>query len=312
MHPDSAVESPLANLHGDLQPVGIHRARHGMDVDARPLRGLAQRLSPRQQVLVHPQRTARRQLLDRVGLRLALPQNPAGCNLASPNTGSYSKVLCFADFTGFTNANSNTTYCPNGTGQQMQLSIADSPDELEFCVKYTGSNVVPHAIPTYYNPGNNGYNSEAYLGNNGFYTGISGNPALYQTPNGAYTVVTFTNIQVLNAVGEAATGWNLVTGDAESTDTDEWVNFTTNLSWSILPNSTSSLYGNSCYDSNDTGGSGLFHWTGALPPTTAAVGNLTAGSGPPSATNATTLPTPVAANNNRPASRRSCASRTSS
>jgi hypothetical protein len=178
----------------------------------------------------------------------------------------------------------------------MQLSIADSPDELEFCLKYTGSNVVPYAIPTYYNPGIHGYNSEAYLGNNGFYTGIPGNPALYQTPNGAYTVVTFTNIQVLNAVGEAATGWNLVTGDAESTDTNEWMNFTTNLTWSILPNSTSSLYGNSCYDSNDTGGSGLFKWTGALPPTAAAVGNLTAQSGPPSAANATTLPTPSAPN----------------
>jgi hypothetical protein len=74
------------------------------------------------------------------------------------------------------------------------------------------------------------------------------------------------------------------------------MNFTTNLTWSILPNSTSSLYGNSCYDSNDTGGSGLFKWTGALPPTAAAVGNLTAQSGPPSAANATTLPTPSAPN----------------
>ena len=58
--------------------------------------------------------------------------------------------------------------------------------------------------------------------------GIPGNPALYQTANGGYTVVTFTNIQVTNAVGEPATGWTLVTGDAESTDTNEWMNFTTN------------------------------------------------------------------------------------
>ena len=93
-------------------------------------------------------------------------------------------MLCFADFTGFTNASTNNAYCPPGTGQQMKLSISDSPDVLQFCVNYTGSNVVPAAIPTYYNPGANGYNSEAYLGNNGFYTGISGNPALYQTPTG--------------------------------------------------------------------------------------------------------------------------------
>jgi prepilin-type N-terminal cleavage/methylation domain-containing protein len=228
--------------------------------------------------------------------QIQLTQNPAGCNLASPGSGNYAAVLCFADFSGFTNANSNDAYCPAGTGQEMKLSISDSPDVLHFCVDYTGGAVVPAAIPTYYNPGANGYNSEAYLGNNGFYTGISGNPALYQTPNQAYTVVNFSNIQVTNAVGEPATGWTLVTGDAESTDQVEWINFTTNQTWSLLPNTSSSLYGTSCYDSNDAQNSGLFHWTGALPPTTAAVGNLQATSGPPSAANATTLPTPSAPN----------------
>ena len=228
--------------------------------------------------------------------QIQLTQNPAGCNLASPGSGGYAAVLCFADFSGFTNANSNDAYCPAGSGQEMKLSISDSPDVLHFCVDYTGSAVIPAAIPTYYNPGANGYNSEAYLGNNGFYTGISGNPALYQTPNGAYTVVNFSNIQVTNAVGEPATGWTLVTGDAESTDQAEWLNFTTNETWSLLPNTSSSLYGNSCYDSNDVGSSGLFHWTGALPPTAAAVGNTQASSGPPTAANATTLPTPVAPN----------------
>ena len=59
-------------------------------------------------------------------------------------------------------------------------------------------------------------------------TGIPGNPALYQTANVGYTVVTFSNIKVTNAVGEPATGWTLVTGDAESTDAKEWMNFTTN------------------------------------------------------------------------------------
>ena len=104
-------------------------------------------------------------------------QNPAGCNLASPGSGS--PVLCFADFSSFTNANSAS--CPGGVGQQMKLSIADSPDLLQFCVSATpASSVVPHSIPTYYNPGVNGYNSEAYLGNNGFYTGIAGKPSIYQ------------------------------------------------------------------------------------------------------------------------------------
>ena len=177
----------------------------------------------------------------------------------------------------------------------MKLSISDSPDILQFCVSASPSNVQPYAIPTYYNPGANGYNSEAYLGNNGFYTGIAGEPALYQLPNsGAYTVVTFTNIEVTNAVGEPATGWELVTGDAESTDSGEWISFTSNLTWSILPNTSSSLYGNSCYDGHDTGDSGLFNWTGQTPPTTTTVGN--AANGPPATTNATTLTTPTGPN----------------
>ncbi len=225
--------------------------------------------------------------------QIQLTQNPAGCNLASPGSGTYAKVLCFANFTGFTNTNS--TACPGGIGQQMKLSIADSPDVLQFCVSDPTDNVNPYAIPTYYNPGSSGYNSEAYLGNNGFYTGIPGNPALYQLPNnGAYSVVNFTDIEVTNAVGEPATGWTLVTGDAESTDSGEWIHFFVGggLTWSILPNSSTSLYGNSCFDAHDTGDSGLFQWTGAEPPTTTEVGNSS--TGPPASGYATTLATPTA------------------
>ena len=225
--------------------------------------------------------------------QIQLTQNPAGCNLASAGSGNYAKVLCFADFTGFKDTNSAA--CPGGIGQQMKLSIEDSPDILQFCVSASPNNVEPYAIPTYYNPGSHGYNSEAYLGNNGFYTGIPGNPALYQLPNnGAYTVVTFTDVEVTNAVGEPATGWTLVTGDAESTDSGEWISFTSNLTWSILPNTSASLYGNSCYDAHDTGDSGLFHWTGPTPPTDTTVGN--AANGPPAAGNATTLATPTPPN----------------
>ena len=41
------------------------------------------------------------------------------------------------------------------------------------------------------------------------------------------STVTVSNFKVLDAAGEPATGWTLVTGDAESTDTDEWMNFQT-------------------------------------------------------------------------------------
>ncbi len=210
--------------------------------------------------------------------QIQLAPNPAGCNLASPNSGSYSSVLCFADFTGFTNTNSNDAYCANGTGQHMTLSIADSPDILQFCVTYTGGT----SCPTQFRPTTTQARTATTARPTSATTVSTRDPGqspLYQMANGAYSVVTFTNIEVTNAVGEPATGWELVTGDAESTDTGEWISFTSNLTWSILPNTSSSLYGNSCYDGHDTGDSGLFNWTGPTPPTTTTVGN--AANGPP-------------------------------
>ena len=171
-----------------------------------------------------------------------------GCSFATPGTGTYATQLCFADFTKFAGDVATST---NGTPcQTMTLPIANTPDILSFCISesYAGG-VVPATIPTYYSP--SGDDSEAFLGNNGFYTGIPGNPALYQpgSQNGKLVTVYLTNIQVKNAVGEAATGWTLVTGDAESTDTNEWMVFTSNLHWSVLYNNGSSdPYGNSCYD----------------------------------------------------------------
>jgi prepilin-type N-terminal cleavage/methylation domain-containing protein len=221
--------------------------------------------------------------------------NPAGCNLASLGTGTYANVLCFADFSSFTDP-SAATGC-----QQMNLSIADSPDFLQFCVIATPRNTVrPQSIPTYYDPGGSD-DSEAYLGNNGFYTGIAGQPALSQRSqpnfctnnctftgtNGANTVITFTNIEVTNAVGQPVTNWTLVTGDAESTDTNGWLEFqNSSVNWSILPNTASSLWGNSCYDGSNPNNQGVLQWTGPAP-TAASVG--TPSNGPPSAANATTL-----------------------
>ncbi len=216
--------------------------------------------------------------------------NPAGCNLASPGSGAYAQTLCFADFTGFTD--------PTSTCQQMKLSIANSPDFLQFCViESPNDTAAPQGIPTYYSEGTGGNDSEAYLGNNGFYTGVAGLPALSQRsqtsatldtptwPNGfagapfQLTTITFSNIQVVNAVGEPATGWILVTGDAESTDTNGWLEFqNSSVQWNILPNSSTSLWGNSCYDSadtsitNNTANNGVLDWIGPTPPTAPEVG----------------------------------------
>jgi hypothetical protein len=83
---------------------------------------------------------------------------------------------------------------------------------------YNGVAAVP--FPTY---------PEAFLGNNGFYTvSNSVDPALYQQKSsvGKTTTVSIYDIQIATSSGSAVSGWQLVTGDAETTDSGEsmtWV-----------------------------------------------------------------------------------------
>jgi len=195
---------------------------------------------------------------------LSNPTGP-GCNFAAAGSGTYANQLCFADFTGFNGTQHSTGQC-----QTMTRPIANTPYSLSFCISVSGTNVTPAAIPTYYDP--SGDHSEAFLGNNGFYTGITGNPALYQTGNQVSTVYV-TNIQVLDAAAHPATGWTLVTGDAESTDANEWMAFQSNLNWSVLPNNgATNLWGNACYNTaQQPGNNGALAYSGPYPATDATV-----------------------------------------
>jgi prepilin-type N-terminal cleavage/methylation domain-containing protein len=194
---------------------------------------------------------------------LSNPTGP-GCGFAAAGSGTYANQLCFADFTGF-----NGTQHSSGNCQTLTRPIANTPYSLRFCVSVSGTNVTPAAIPTYYDP--SGDHSEAFLGNNGFYTGIPGDPALYQTGNGVSTVY-LTNVQVLDAAGHPATGWTLVTGDSESTDANEWMAFQSNLNWSVLPNNgASNLWGNACYNTAQPGNNGALAYSGPYPASDSSV-----------------------------------------
>ena len=104
---------------------------------------------------------------------------------------------------------------------------------------YNDITAVP--LPTYSCPPG----SEAFLGNNGFYTGVPGDPGLYTVEQDSNGTVTINHIQVLSSSGPA-TGWELVTGDAESTDTSESVQWTSDQKLSLIPNTADSPIGNSC------------------------------------------------------------------
>jgi hypothetical protein len=192
------------------------------------------------------------------------------CGFATPGTGTYASTLCFVDFSPYDDA---PAPCPGSPGfQAMTAGIDGTPFTLSFCVKVssvtragspiTGPVAAPVAhgtihgttttggfngvsavsIPTYTDPPT----SEAFLGNNGFYTGVPGNPALYSEVEGSTTTIQVIDIQVLDAVGNPATGWGLVTGDAESTDAGESMTWTSDKPLSLIPNNPTSAIGNAC------------------------------------------------------------------
>ena len=158
------------------------------------------------------------------------------CNAALPNTGSLSTTLCFVNFAPIYNnpvewAEATSTVV--GSCLPMSVTVGSS-NTLYFCLHISGAPVTVSPLPTY---------SQAFLGNsfclnnlpNGttipqpynssmclpFYTGINGYVAFYQAAKSTTnytTTISFTQINLVNANGQSATGWHVVSADAESTD----------------------------------------------------------------------------------------------
>jgi prepilin-type N-terminal cleavage/methylation domain-containing protein len=149
------------------------------------------------------------------------------CGFASANTGTYASSLCFVDFSSF-----NATAAASPNCELMAASIPNTSYTINFCISVSGAPVEAHDFPTWTN---------AFLGNTlvtgqPFYTGVPGNPAIYQTAAGT-TTVTVSDVKVTNGNGTPATGWSLVTGDAETTDASESITWTSDQPFSLLWNS---------------------------------------------------------------------------
>jgi prepilin-type N-terminal cleavage/methylation domain-containing protein len=189
--------------------------------------------------------------------------SPPGCYFATQGTGTYASNLCFVDFSAW-NQQTSAPGVTCATGYLgMSVGITNTPYTMTFCINvsstsgggaitgsasggYNGIKAV--ALPTYSSPLQPplGDGSEAFLGNNGFYAGVQGDPALYTTVSGSTSSIRITNIKVLDAQGNAISGWELVTGDAESTDTNESITWTSNAALNLLNNSPTSPVGNAC------------------------------------------------------------------
>ncbi len=150
---------------------------------------------------------------------------PMSCSFATPGSGTYAQTLCWIDMSGY-----DATQATSSAGQAMTVDLL-SGYTLSFTLNVTGSAVKPATLPTY---------SAAFLGRNG-YTGVAGDPALYQTASGTTTAVE-SNITLTDPGGHTVTDYSLVGADAESTDSGE------SIGWSSAPGTLTSLapLGNAC------------------------------------------------------------------
>jgi prepilin-type N-terminal cleavage/methylation domain-containing protein len=181
-------------------------------------------------------------------------KSTTSCQLATAGSGNLAPNLCFVDFSPVTGA----ALLAAQSGGCLEMSVAlPNDDTMYFCLGLSGGKVLPWYLPTY---------PEAFLGNSiggaPFYTGVGGDPALYQRVEGTTSIVTFSQISVVNSVGVPATGWEAVSTDAESTDSGESINWTSDATLNVIANGESGQIqpmGNACLDDGSlpNGASGL-------------------------------------------------------
>jgi hypothetical protein len=197
------------------------------------------------------------------------------CKFALPGTGTYASSLCFVDFSPLNSAPNQTSATSPGS---MAMTVAiPGGYVLSFTISITNEMSAPVAgfqFPTW---------GGSFMGNanNGtpFYSGVgcpsidpttyvSGGttygtksctfPALYQSGSGNTNTITIGSISLLDPEGVAATGWQLVSGDAESTDPNENFTWTSNNNWSLIPNNQANgNEGDACNAPTGGGGPGI-------------------------------------------------------
>src|SRR6478752_10835576 len=149
----------------------------------------------------------------------AAPTAPAGCSFAQAGTGTFASTLCWLDLSAY---NPNSASKP--AGQPMTVTLPGGY-RITFNLHVSGGPVAATSFPTF---------TDAFLGNNGFYTGVSGRPALNQTTRGTRTTATLTGITVTGPGGTPETGYAFVGADAESTDNKESITWTANTPFTLL------------------------------------------------------------------------------
>ena len=213
----------------------------------------------------------------------------AGCGYADITSGTYASSLCFIDFAALNANNGVLMTAARSTCQELEVPLPGG-SVLYFCIEFSGAPVFPASLPTW---------TDGFLGNEinnePFYSDVSGSPALYQlcegsnstctqygqtySNNGGQTTITLTGITVVAPDGNPATGWELVSADAESTDSGEWITWSSGTPMYSIPNDVPSEdtgvspIGNAC-----NSGAGVVATTGSttVPSATFLAGSASA------------------------------------
>ncbi len=165
--------------------------------------------------------------------------NTTSCGFAAPGSGTYAANLCFTDFSSLNAADLAAAQAPGCLEVSVSLPGGYT---MFYCLSLSGEAVQPASLPTF---------TDAFLGNNctasgsctgsgaPFYYAIPGDPALYQVAQGFTSTISFKNITVVNDENVPATGWEVVSADAENT-TGPYLAGSEYISWTV--DSSSTLY----------------------------------------------------------------------
>jgi prepilin-type N-terminal cleavage/methylation domain-containing protein len=189
------------------------------------------------------------------------------CNKAATGTGPLANNLCWVDFTPLSNAADLAVAETPTSCLEMSASLGPNYnyDKLFFCLNISepnGSNPTTGATPTDPEPWPVPTYAGAFFGNlvsgQAFYTGIPGEPAIYErvksTSYADITTLTFSHITVVTGSNALATNWAIVSADAESTDgtttiaaDDESLAWTADVPLSVVPNDIAVFDGGSSF-----------------------------------------------------------------
>ncbi len=153
------------------------------------------------------------------------------CDFADNGTGVYSRSICWFDLSSYRPAQAGSAQ-----GQPMSIALPDG-STMSFVLTVSGGAVRTSGFPT---------DPKGFLGNNGHYTGVAGQPALVQRTSGTTSTATLSNIAVADSQGNAVTDFAVVGADAGSTDSGEAMIWTSDRPLSQISPTGAQGLGNAC------------------------------------------------------------------